>query len=111
MFKMKKVEIYKVEYTITTQPDTNWNAYVAGFNSQSVIEYVEGFVEGRVQINSMTTVSRLDAVTNEVREFIAAPLLPFGEEETVSEDTEQPDVQDEQDESQPVKKKSIVPKG
>ncbi len=102
---MKKVEIYKVEYNISNRPEESWVAFVAGFTSKSVIEYVEGFVEGRVMINSMTTMSRLDAVTNEVREFIAAPLLPLvavGKE----------DVEEKKLEGEKIpRKKSIVPKG
>jgi len=102
---MKKVEIYKVEYVISTRPDENWVAYVAGFNSRSVQEYIGNYVKnGKVIINSMTTMSRLDAITNEVREFIARPLLGVKEEKANEPQGERVD------DSKPVKR-SVVPKG
>lgn len=103
---MKKVEIYKVEYEISNRPDETWEAYIAGFNGASVTEYLEQFVQnGRVIVNAMTTISRLDSVTNEVREFIAQPLL--GEQvNDVAEEIEEPVVVDE---TKP-QKRTIVPK-
>lgn len=108
---MKKVEIYKVEYNISNRPNENWEAFVAGFDSPSVIKYVRGFVkDGNVVVNSMTTMCRLDAVTDELRRFIAQPLIgkqvnkesePESEEEVVVEENN----------NIPIKKKSIVPKG
>lgn len=99
---MKKVEIYKVEYTISTRRDENWIAYVASYDVDSAIVYVNRFVrDGRVIVNSISTVCRLDGVTDKVRKLIAQPLLPVGKEEKEEEETP--------DDSKPVKR-SIVPK-
>lgn len=107
----KKVDVYKVEYDIKNRPDENWVAYIAGFDVESVHVYLEGYVQGGgVHVNTISTVGRLDSVTDAVREFIAQPLLgekvdlnapaPVGEEKEVVVN-----------ESLPVKKKSIIPKG
>lgn len=104
---MKKVEIYKVEYEISNRPDESWEAYIAGFNSASVTEYLEQFVQnGMVVVNAMTTISRLDSVTNEVREFIAQPLLGEQVNDTPDEIVEEPVV----NETKP-QKRAIVPRG
>ena len=95
---MKKVEIFKVEYLINGR-DEDWVACIAGFNSTDVTEYLESFCRpNRVQVNSMTTLSRLDGVTDEVRELIAQPFLgtQVGKEAPVEEDKPQ--------------KRAIVPK-
>lgn len=100
---MKKVQIFKVEYTISTRRDENWIAYVAAYNSDSAIKYVARFVKnGRIVVTTMDIVSRLDGVTDEVRKLIAQPLLPVGKEKK-EEDNEATELT-------PQRKKSIVPK-
>lgn len=97
---MKKVQIYKVEYTISTRRDENWTAFVAAYDTDSAVTYVNSFVKGgRVIVNALSNMCRLDGVTSDVRKLIATPLLPVGKKEEKEEETV------------PQKKKSIVPKG
>lgn len=98
---MKKVEIYKVEYTISTRREENWIAFVAAYDVDSAVKYVNRFVRnGRVIVNAISTMCRLDGVTDNVRKLIAQPLLPVGKPEEEKE---------EEDETKP-QKRSIVPK-
>jgi len=100
----KKVDVYKVEYEISNRPNESWEAYIAGFDVESVHKYLEGYVQGgSVSVNTVTTMGRLDSVTDDVREFIAQPFIG----KKINSDAE--DV--ETDESTPVKKRPIVPKG
>jgi len=70
-----KVEIFKVEYVINGR-DENWVACIAGFNSDDVIDYLIEFCRpAGVRVDSMTTLSRLDGITNKVRELVAQPIL------------------------------------
>ena len=103
----KKVDVYKVEYEISNRPEENWEAYIAGFDVESVHQYLDGYVQGgKVHVNTVTTIGRLDSVTDAVREFIAQPLIG----EQINLDAE--DVVIElPDESTPVKKRPIIPKG
>ena len=97
---MKKVEIYKVEYVINGK-DMDWVACIAGFNGDDVTKYLEQFCQpNRIVVNSITTLSRLDGVTDEVRELIAQPFLGRPTE-AVGEETV--------DETKP-QKRAIIPK-
>ena len=90
------VNIYKVDYEISTRPNENWIAFIAAYSSDEARRYLESFVkDGRVIVNTMSNESRLDAVSDEVRKIIAQPIIG------------------EQKEEKPQKKeqkKSIVPK-
>ena len=102
MTTTKKVEIFKVDYVINGRNE-DWVATIAGFTSDDVIRYLEIFCRpNRVQVNSMTTLSKLDGVTDGARELIAQPILGRQapkEEEAPEKDTKQP------------QKRAIVPKG
>ncbi len=99
----KKVEIFKVDYVINGRNE-DWVATIAGFTSDDVIRYLEIFCRpNRVQVNSMTTLSKLDGVTDGARELIAQPIL--GREADPAGEVKQP----EEDDSKP-QKRAIVPK-
>jgi hypothetical protein len=96
-----KVEIFKVEYVINGR-DENWVACIAGFNSEDVVDYLIEFCRpAGVRVDSMTTLSRLDGITNKVRELVAQPILG----KLVNE----PAGPEKEDDSKP-QKRAIIPK-
>ena len=100
----KVVQVFRVDYEITNRPEEKWTAYVAGHTGEEVQKYIENFVTtGRVVINTLSQESRLDAVTDEVRRFIAQPLLGVINNEPPAEEEEKKDNKKPQ-------KRTIVPK-
>jgi hypothetical protein len=94
----KMVNIYRVDYEMPDRRGESWTAYIAAYSPEEARNYLGKFLNRNVLINTMSNESRLDAVSDEVRQVIARPILG----------TVNMEKKEEEEEKKP-QKRSIVP--
>lgn len=68
--------VKKVEYTLKNNGrNETWTAYIAGRNTDEVLKYLRSVVRQDVNVTQISDSGRLDAVTDELRQIIAKPIV------------------------------------
>lgn len=66
---MSKLKATKVSYE--TQDGTSWTAYILGFSGEDAVKHTKGLLGRNFRtIREVSEVSRIDALTDEAREFL-----------------------------------------
>lgn len=69
--------VKKVEYVITNKDGKRgtWTAHIAGRSTDEVLKYLRGVIGNNVNVTQITDLGRLDAVTDELKQIISAPIV------------------------------------
>lgn len=69
--------VKKVDYSFRGKDgkNENWTACIAGRNTDEVLKYLRGVVRQDIKVTQINEVGRLDAVTDELRQIIAKPVV------------------------------------
>lgn len=53
----------------------NWTACIAGRDTDEILKYLRGVVRQDIKVTQISEIGRLDAVTDELRQIIAKPIV------------------------------------